>query len=103
MAEKTHRYNLNIPISLWEKIKQIAQKNRRHTSQEILRAIENHWEGHWQSFRAEAFDRHCAELHDTDFEVCPNPQCRAVVVEEVRRGLTSAEDVYPPIEERKHD
>ena len=55
----------------------------------------------WRALRADTFDRHITELHPADFEVCRDLQCRAVVVEEVRRGLTSAEDVWPPIEERK--
>lgn len=35
-----HRYNLNLPRSLFEKIVAIARWNRRHTSQEIIIAIE---------------------------------------------------------------
>jgi hypothetical protein len=44
----------------------------------------------WSTRRAAAFERHCAELHGADFEVCDDPQCRAVVEEEVCRGLLDA-------------
>ena len=42
MPEKTHRYNILMPIELWKRIKELAKRNRRHTSQEIFIAIENH-------------------------------------------------------------
>lgn len=41
----------------------------------------------WIEERAAAFNAHCGDLHNADFEVCSNARCRAVVAEEKRRGL----------------
>lgn len=52
----------------------------------------------WNIRRAFAFQRHCDELHNADFEVCADPQCRAIVEEEVRRGELDGKDIWPSYE-----
>jgi hypothetical protein len=39
---KKHRFNLHIPLDLWQEIKELASKHRRSITQEILLAIEKH-------------------------------------------------------------
>ena len=37
---KTHRFNLVLPLAIWNKIKEFAKDNRRSVTQEIIIAIE---------------------------------------------------------------
>ena len=39
-----HRFALMLPIHLWERIKDMASRNRRPVTQEIILAIERHVE-----------------------------------------------------------
>ena len=41
MSEPKHRFNLIMPLRLWERIKDLASRNRRPITQEIILAIEN--------------------------------------------------------------
>jgi len=37
-----HRLNLLLPIDIWQRIKALAERNRRPVTQEIIRALELH-------------------------------------------------------------
>ena len=70
----------------------------------------------WLERRADVFNVHCGQDsygrmigagHNADFEVCDNLDCKAVVAEEIRRGLLvipadgSMPQCYESIEERE--
>ncbi len=39
---KTHRFNLVLPVAIWQRIKALAKRNRRPVTQEIILAILAH-------------------------------------------------------------